>query len=569
MYQILCDKYILYDPREEDLIVDNAKCKLEVNTVGEASFTMYASHPYYSKLRKLRSVFEIREDGQTIFRGRMTEDSRDFDNIKVVDLEGAMAYFNDSIIRPFVFPDDFESDSGYKNSENVIEYFLNWLIQQHNSQVQDFQKFKLGRVTVSDPNNYLSRSSTGFPKTWEVLKTKVFDSGLGGYLCIRYEEDGNYIDYLADFELTNTQRIEYGENLLDISTESDATSIFTAIIPQGAKLNEIDKASDDDSRLTIEGEKDGDVTEDIVKSGDTLYSKSGVEEFGWIYASEEASTWKDVTTAANLKQKGVEAFGTSLKYTNTITITAVDLHIADEDIAAFRIYRYILMNSKPHDHKGQYKLTKLDIDILQPQNTKITLGDTTKSMTDINRGNQTDITEEVKAIKTQTNSQSVDLSEIHQTVSEQATSISNTCEAMILSAMQSYVETANYEAFVETVQAQLKIMSDAISLNFTSLTDEIKNVDGDLQEKFNTITKYFTFNIDGLTIGQADNPYKVVIDNDRFSMIVNDVEVLWLDGEGKAHIPELDISKKFNILGYLIEQDESGNLNCEFIGGES
>lgn len=569
MYQIRCDNYILYDPRDEELIVNNAKCKLEVNTVGEASFTMYASHPYYSKPKKLRSVFEILEDGQTIFRGRMTEDSKDFDNIKVIDLEGAMAYFNDSIIRPFVFPDDFESDSAYKQSENVVEYFLNWLIQQHNSQVLEFQRFKLGNVTVSDPNNYLSRSSTGLPKTWEVLKTKLFESGLGGYLCIRYEEDGNYIDYLSDFELTNTQRIEYGENLLDISTESDATSIFTAIIPQGAKLNEIDKASDDDSRLTIEGEKDGDVTEDIVKSGDTLYSKSGVNEFGWIYANEKDSTWEDVTTAANLKQKGVEAFGTSLKYTNTITITAVDLHIADEDIAAFRIYRYILVNSKPHDHEGQYRLTKLDIDIMNPQNTKITLGDTTKSMTDINRGNQTDISEEVKAIKTQATTQSVDLSEIHQTVSEQATSISSTCEAMILSAMQSYVETSNYEAFVETVQAQLKIMSDAISLNFTSLTDEIKNVDGDLQEKFNTITKYFTFNIDGLTIGQVDNPYKVVIDNDRFSMIVNDVEVLWLDAEGKAHIPELDISKKFNLLGYLIEQDESGNLNCEYIGGES
>lgn len=569
MYQILCDKYILYDPREEDLIVDNAKCKLEVNTVGEASFTMYASHPYYSKLRKLRSVFEIREDGQTIFRGRMTEDSRDFDNIKVVDLEGAMAYFNDSIIRPFVFPDDFESDSAYKNSSNVIEYFLNWLIQQHNSQVQEFQRFKLGRVTVSDPNNYLSRSSTGFPKTWEVLKTKLFDSGLGGYLCIRYEEDGNYIDYLADFELTNTQRIEYGENLLDISTESDATSIFTAIIPQGAKLNEIDKASDDDSRLTIEGEKDGDVTEDIVKSGDTLYSKSGVEEFGWIYANEKDSTWEDVTTSAMLQSRGVEAFSKSLKYTNTITITAVDLHMADEDIAAFRIYRYIVVNSRPHDHDGQYRLSKLDIDILQPQNTKITLGDTTQSMTDINRGNKQDITEEVKAIKTQTTTQGIDMSEIQHTVTEQTTSIVATCEEMILSAMQSYVEASNYESFAETVRAQLQILSESISLNFTSLTDEIKNIDGDLQEKFNTITKYFTFDIDGLTIGQSDNPYKIVIDNDRYSMQVNDVEVLWLDGEGKAHIPELEVTKKFNLFGYVIDQDEKGNVNCEYVGGES
>ena len=572
MYQIKCDDYILYDPRDEDLIVNNAKCKLEVNTVGEASFTMYASHPYYSKLKKLRSVFEILQDGQAIFRGRMTEDSKDFDNIKVVDLEGCMAYFNDSIIRPFVFPDDFESDSAYKTAAetgNVIEYFLTWIIQQHNSQVQEFQRFKIGNVTVSDPNNYLARESAGLPKTWEVLKTKLFDSGLGGYLCIRYEEDGNYIDYLSDFELTNTQRIEYGENLLNISTESDATSIFTAIIPQGAKLNEIDKASDDDSRLTIVGLSDGAITEDIIKSGDTLYSQSGIEEFGWIYANEKDSTWEDVTRADNLQTKGIEAFGKSLKYTNTVTITAIDLHMSDEDIAAFRIYRYIIVNSKPHEHEGQYKLTKLDIDILQPQNTKITLGDTTHSMTDINRGNKQDITEEVKSIKTQSVSQTVDISEIQQTVTSQTSALVTSCEEMILSALRSYVETSNYEAYVETVQAQLKIMSEAISLNFTSLTDEIKNVNGDLQEKFNTITKYFTFNIDGLTIGQTDNPYKVVVDNDRYSMLANDVEVLWFDSEGKAHIPEIDITRKVNLLGYLIAEDQNGNVNCEYVGGDA
>jgi hypothetical protein len=52
-------------------------------------------------------------------------------------------------------------------------------------------------------------------------------------------------------------------------------------------------------------------------------------------------------------------------------------------------------------------------------------------------------------------------------------------------------------------------------------------------------------------------------------MQVNGVEVLWLDGEGKAHIPELEVTTKFNLLGFLIEQDESGNVNCEYVGGDA
>ena len=124
MYQIRCDDYVLYDPRDDDLIVNNPKCKLEVNTVGEASFDIYANHPYYGHLRKMRSVFEILQDGKPIFRGRMTDDTVDFDNIKAVDIEGVLAYFNDSIIRPFVYPDDVSASSGYQTaaaSGNVIE----------------------------------------------------------------------------------------------------------------------------------------------------------------------------------------------------------------------------------------------------------------------------------------------------------------------------------------------------------------------------------------------------------------------------------------------------------------
>ena len=573
IYQIKCDDYILYDPRDEQLFVNNPKCKLQVNTVGEASFTIYATHPYYNKLKKMRSVFEILQDGDTIFRGRMTDDTRDFDNAKDVDIEGAMAYFNDSVIRPFIFPDDFALDSAYISavvSGNVVEFFLTWVIEQHNSQVQDFQKFKLGNVTVADSNNYLSRSSTDYASTWDTLKNKLFDSELGGYLCIRYEEDGNYIDYVQDFELTNIQRVEYGENLLDISSESDATAVCSAIIPLGAKLKDIYEDSEDETRLTVAGLSDGDINEDIVKDGDTIYSKSAVDAYGWIYAPPKSTTWDDVTLAENLRTKSVEYLtNTGIKLSNTIEITAIDLHASDAEIEAFRIYRYIEVSSRPHNHEGRYKLTQLDIDILKPQNTKITLGDTSLSLTDSNAKKVQNLEEKVESINVKTTTNSTDMTEIQYTMTELSTGIASTCEQIILSALESYVESSNYEVFKETVQSQLQLMSDEMLLKFTETTRQIENVNGDLQQKFNTITKYFTFDINGLTIGQSDNPYKVIIDNNRYSMLVNGIEVLWFDAEGKAHIPEVEITRKMNLFGYLIEQDENGNVNCEYVGGES
>lgn len=371
MYQITCDGLPLMDFRDNDLVLVNPKVSLEVNTVGEGSFTIYKNHPHYSKLKKLKSVFEVSDDHGVIFRGRATGDTVDFNQGMLVDMEGAMAYFNDSIVRSFNFPGDFEKNAEYiKANQNGdrVAFFLGWLINNHNSQVQDFQKMKLGNVTVKDPN--FVRSNSEYASTWEMLKAKLFDSALGGYLCIRYEEDGNYIDYLSAFTETNSQEIVFGENLLDLKSETEASKAFSAIIPIGALA------------LTIEGLADKDITDDIVKSGDTLYSKKAVEEFGWIYAPIAETTWDDVVDDADLLQKGVNWLANGIAFMNAMEATAVDLHFTNEQVESLRIYKNVNVRSVPHGVAEGFPLAKLVIDLLNPQNTKITVGKTLMTLTE-------------------------------------------------------------------------------------------------------------------------------------------------------------------------------------------
>lgn len=159
--------------------------------------------------------------------------------------------------------------------------------------------------------------------------------------------------------------------------------------------------------------------------------------------------------------------------------------------------------------------------------------------------------------------------ELHQYVTEQSTAITNSCEEIILEALQSYTQTGDFESYKETVESQLSLMADQMQLKFTETTTKLEAVNDDLQEKFNSITKYFTFSIDGLTIGQVDNPNKVVIDNDEISILVNDSVVQRFDAYGRAQIPELNITKGFNLFGYQISEDEDGNVNMEYAGGVS
>lgn len=158
--------------------------------------------------------------------------------------------------------------------------------------------------------------------------------------------------------------------------------------------------------------------------------------------------------------------------------------------------------------------------------------------------------------------------EIRQEIVDQNTAIISTCDEIIMSALESYVNTSDYGEFKETVESELKLLSNELTVNFTTAVEQIESVNSDLQEKFNKVTTFFTFDVNGLTIGKTDSPYKIVIDNDRFSMLVNDVEVLWIDIETReVHTPELTITNRFRMFGYQVEEDASGNLDWEFIGG--
>ncbi len=524
MYQIKCDEYVLYDPRIDELILLNPKCKLEVNTVGEGSFTILRTHPYYDKLKKIKSIFEILQNDQVIFRGRMTDDSWDFQNKLTVDLEGVLGFANDSIIEPFQFPEDFPDA---KQSTNVVEYFFRWILNQHNAQVESWKQLKPGTVTVSDPNNYITRSSINYATTWDTLKTKLVDL-LGGYICIRYESDGNYVDYLKSFELTNTQPITFGKNLLDITSRSDANSTYSAILPIGAETAE----GESRERLTLLNLPDGDLTDDLVKQGKFIFSKSARAQFGWICVPPADSVWDDVTLETNLQTKAMEYLtGTAMLFSGTITIKAVDLSFTDDQIQSFRIYRNILVNSAVHGISNEsYQLTKLDIDILNPQNTVITIGEAIRTFVNINKQQQSNMTNQGESIRYEMYENKSDILELQNQLMIQNTQIINDFNAIILSALESYVETSNFEQYKETVSTQLQILSDEILMNFTTMTEHIINVDGDLQSKFTEIYKYISFANGNITLGSSENAITLTIENDMIVFKKNGLQFGWWDG---------------------------------------
>lgn len=381
MYQLKYKDYILYHPRltEQGLIVRKPSVKLSVSKAGSMSFIVDNDHPYLYDLQRMNGVVELLDGSLPIYRGRITKDTVDFYKAHKIETEGMMACLNDSIIKPFAYPDDFAEDADYKTaaaSGNVVEYLFHWFLTQHNAQVSAEQQILPGVCTVTDPNNYITRSSEDYMTTMEAIRGKLSESSLGGYLLIRYEDDGNYLDYYAELPLTNTQPVEFASNLLDLTSEVDGAEIYTAILPEGK------------DGLTLESLPDGALTDDLVKDGLTIYSKSGVATYGRITRHIK---WDDVTVAENLRTKAKAALlDSGLSMPETITCKAVDLGW-QEAVQHFRVGRMTMLASTPHGYSASYPLMELSPDILDPGNTKITMGATRRTYT----GSQLESTKKV------------------------------------------------------------------------------------------------------------------------------------------------------------------------------
>ncbi len=369
MYQVYCDSYLIYDTRVESLKLVNPKLDLELNKTGSFTFTIYPSHPHYARMRKLKSIIRVYSNDSLIFRGRILNDDQGFHNEKTVTCEGELAFLLDTIQRPY----DFQG--------SPKELFTQ-LIQAHNDQVEEAKRFVVGDVTVTDPNDYIHRSDSLYGTTWSNLNGKLIDT-LGGYLWVRHEADGRYIDYLADFDELSAQEITFGKNLLDLSNITKGEGIATAIIPLGAKEEE------GEARVTIASVNDG---------LDYVYDAEAVERYGWIFKVVE---WADVTLPENLLTKAKAYLAESVNLSVSIELDAIDLSAANADISTFRLGTYIKVATAPHALDALLLVRKLSINLDSPSKNKLTLGTSFSTLSEQVSGvekTQTEVATQVNAI---------------------------------------------------------------------------------------------------------------------------------------------------------------------------
>ena len=352
---------LIYDSRLEDYDLLGLKITSGLNVGGTAEIVMPHNHPAYSTFQPFKTLVRVYRDDVLRFRGRVLYPADNFLGQRTITCEGELCLLRDSINRP------------YKYQASPRSIFVT-LINAHNGQNDVAKRFTVGDVTVVDSNDYVLLESESAETILDTLEKAV--ERVGGYITFTTAEDGSrVIHWLQEIGATSGQVIEFGENLLDFScTGANTTDLATGLIPYGATIEEKDKDGKVISkhRLTIEEVNDQFPGKDYILAQDAVYER------GTIMAT---AVWDDVTLANNLLKKAKAYLEERKLFITSLELTALDLSYLDKSIDSFTVGDMIRVVSAPHGVNEDFQLTQMTEDLLNPAQSKITLGKDIPSLT--------------------------------------------------------------------------------------------------------------------------------------------------------------------------------------------
>lgn len=151
---------------------------------------------------------------------------------------------------------------------------------------------------------------------------------------------------------------------------------------------------------------------------------------------------------------------------------------------------------------------------------------------------------------------------------EQMTSITRDTESIVMAALESYVETSDLEEFKKTVSSELSVMAERITMSFTSATEQMTTVNGEMIPVVEFIQKHFDFSEDGLLIKAGENSMALNLDNDLIQFMKSATEYGWWNGID-AQLGNIIIgdSQRLQLGNFAVIPRSSGGLSVKKVGG--
>lgn len=354
---------------DEGKIILSPVVELSKNEAGSFSFTMTARHAQNGALSLFTDFIAVSYQGYQVFFGRVMKYTKNFDKSITYECEGALAFLYDAYVYP---------TWTYSWASNALALVLGahkrmldgtWLPTNVSSvsSLDNMQKY--ARTFSYDPTegdtfpSGVTLTSSGIEEgiaCYDALTSLL--SNAGGYVAIeRVQEtiDGNDVEvnkltYYSSYWDRSEQTVRFGINLLDYVEEFSREDLITCV--HGV------------AKVTVND------TESEVQQTDKYFGYANIiNTYGLVVKTLECD---EITTLAALQTRCLQYLQN--QYDNlTITVTVADLSLAEDyEENPFHMYQLVHVISEPHNINTWMPVTAMTIDLDNPANTSLTLGET-------------------------------------------------------------------------------------------------------------------------------------------------------------------------------------------------
>ena len=340
IYRIYIDDTLVHrsDIPDENYQLVGITLDVEMGKSPSLKFTIPPSHPKKNLLKNFLSRFTVKEDELVLAEGRLFDSRQDIYNQVEWQAEGSLSYLTDSYV-PSV------------KVEETIKALFTRYVNEHNSRVEDYKKFTVGKITIDNADTEKVKvDNDGYRYTSDAIQNDLIDS-YGGYLRTRYENGVRYLDYLKDYGHKTTQTIEYKKNLIDFALEVNPEDVFTYLIPTG------------DSNLKIN---------DVNNGKDYIEVPGAKAKWGNKYLLKSFSGISDASTLLKEANQYIKNHYEELP--ESLEITAIDLRFLGVDVESIHVGDVVRVTSTPNGVDKDYTCSAISYNLSQFGKTKYTLG---------------------------------------------------------------------------------------------------------------------------------------------------------------------------------------------------
>lgn len=511
---------------DDSLKLTTADLDLITGQAGTFTFTVPPDNVAFDRFTKFSSYVDVYRDTELVFSGRVLEDGKNFSTEQTIMCEGLLAILNDTIFRPQTINDTLQ---------NLVEI----IIDEHNSQVSADKQITIGTITVED--EYVYRAYETIESSWSRLADLV--ESYGGFLQLVKTQGVLYLNWWAEYEQTNTQTIDFGSNILDITQTSSGADIVTVLVPQGAEIENEDGTK---TRVGIA---------DVNGGLDYIMNAEAVTEFGIIVGTE---IWDDVTMPAILKSKAQTWLSDIARNRVSINLSVVDLSAVSQDIEHFTIGQKVVVTSLPHGINGQtFMVQERHLNLLDPTQNDMSLGQevvgyvgkTNRALAD--------------------NIQRIDRIAANYVTNETIHSINE-----LLETYSTQIEQTSER--IASIAEQIEVIDGQVSSNTTLIEQTANSVSVFVDANGETLS-YFILDAQGLWIGNPADPVRLLETNNSIKFVDSTGNTVLLEiNTGGIVTPTVGATNQISLLngttgewairkGYVI--DGKHNLDFVYIGG--